>query len=191
MHGGSASDKDAAHARRTTTHFPNSQQVSSSNARPSTAPYVDAVRAPRRGTAVAAVLGGDLHERTRREMQRGRERSRERTSNAPQGRPPSRSGAPGAVDDIDVELLLASAQKLCAAYPIPGARERIAALRARGEKAAAQLEHYEALVSEQSAQLGRMNQAIQLPGDDELDDVTVAGVNADIDRREGINTGQT
>ena len=88
--------------------------------------------APRRHTAVAAVLGGDLHEQIRRsERRRG--------------------------DDVDVELLLRSAEKLCGVYPLPGAPERIPALRTRLAHSRDTLAYYEARVAEQAEALGRMN----------------------------------
>lgn len=55
--------------------------------------------APKKHTAVAAVLGGDLADRIRRERARDAQGSR-------------RAG--GQTDDIDVELLLRGAEKLCA-----------------------------------------------------------------------------
>ena len=56
-------------------------------------------RAPRKGKAVAAVLGGDLHERIRKEFHR----------DSSQVRGTRRQER----DDFDVELLLAGAQRLC------------------------------------------------------------------------------
>lgn len=43
--------------------------------------------------------------------------------------------------------------------PVQGAFERIAALRNRNEKAVASMEKYEALVAQQSEELGRINQS--------------------------------
>jgi hypothetical protein len=59
--------------------------------------------------------------------------------------------------DIDVEVLLDGAEKLCGVYPIAGAREKIATLRARHEKLATSITRYEALVSKQASQLDRLN----------------------------------
>lgn len=89
--------------------------------------------APRRHTAVAAVLGGHLHEQLRR-SERGRHK-----------------------DDVDVELLLKSAEKLCGVYPLPGALERIPAQRAKYAHSLNTLAYYEAKVAEQAEALSRMN----------------------------------
>ncbi|RYP77661.1 hypothetical protein DL771_001029 [Monosporascus sp. 5C6A] len=89
--------------------------------------------APRRHTAVAAVLGGDLHEQIRRSERRGGK------------------------DDVDVEVLLRSAERLCGVYPLPGALERIAAQRSKYAHSRSTLAYYEAKVSEQAEALGRMN----------------------------------
>ncbi|KAK7753377.1 hypothetical protein SLS62_004667 [Diatrype stigma] len=91
--------------------------------------------APRRHTAVAAVLGGDLHEQIRRSERRGG----------------------GSKDDVDVEVLLRSAEKLCGVYPLPGALERIPAQRSKYAHSRSTLAYYEAKVSEQAEALGRMN----------------------------------
>ncbi|KAL9052726.1 MAG: hypothetical protein Q9162_005227 [Coniocarpon cinnabarinum] len=112
-------------------------------------------RAPRKGTAVASVLGGDLSEKIRREYQRDtREYSKDRRQQR---------------DDFDVELLLTGAQR----FPIPGALERIAALRHRNAKVSDSLDHYENLVEEQSIQLGRMNGLSSASLDDEADEEVV------------------
>ncbi|KAI6083000.1 DASH complex, subunit Spc34 [Hypoxylon rubiginosum] len=89
--------------------------------------------APRRHTAVAAVLGGDLHEQIRRSERRGGK------------------------EDVDVELLLKGAEKLCGVYPLPGALERIAAQRSKYAHSRNTLAYYEAKVAEQAEALGRMN----------------------------------
>lgn len=60
----------------------------------------DKYRNPARSTAVAAVLGGDMAERLRREKA-GEARSSRRATGMPK-------------DDLDVELLLRGAEKLCA-----------------------------------------------------------------------------
>lgn len=115
-------------------------------------------RPPRRGTAVATVLGGDMSERIRREYGRDAKDSRLEVQREK--------------DDIDVELLLRGAEKLCAVYPIQGALERIAALRNRNAKVQIETERYEQLVAEQAAQLRSMNkQATFNVDDDEIDDL--------------------
>ncbi|ORY58710.1 DASH complex subunit Spc34 [Pseudomassariella vexata] len=92
--------------------------------------------APRRHTAVSAVLGGDLHDQIRR-SERGRNK-----------------------DDMDVEILLKGAEKLCTVYPLPGAPERIMAQRAKYAHNRNTLAYYEAKVTEQQEALGRMNKDI-------------------------------
>ncbi|KAG9549727.1 DASH complex, subunit Spc34, partial [Aureobasidium melanogenum] len=81
-------------------------------------------RPPRRHTAVAAVLGGDLYRKTR-------------------------TGHSGkqSKGDIDVELLLRGAEKLCRVYPIPGAFDRIGELRNRYAQLSANIAHYEERVA--------------------------------------------
>ncbi|PTB61915.1 DASH complex, subunit Spc34 [Trichoderma citrinoviride] len=88
--------------------------------------------APHRRTAVAAVLGGEMHEQLRR-------------------------GETDRKGDLDVEVLLRGAEKLCGVYELPGARERIAALRARFRHGRDTTAYYEARVAEQAEQLAGMN----------------------------------
>jgi hypothetical protein len=83
--------------------------------------------------AVAAVLGGDLYNKTR----------------APEG---SRQKG-----EVDVEALLRGAEKLAAVYPIAGANERISQLTRRYQQLAANIEHYEGRVASQSRELERMH----------------------------------
>ncbi|KAI1385454.1 DASH complex, subunit Spc34 [Hypoxylon trugodes] len=101
--------------------------------------------APRRHTAVAAVLGGDLHEQIRRSERRGGK------------------------DDVDVEILLKGAEKLCGVYPLPGALERIAALRSKYAHSRNTLAYYEAKVAEQAEALGRMNKDHWMDEDEDED----------------------
>ncbi|KAI1880337.1 hypothetical protein JX265_001958 [Neoarthrinium moseri] len=89
--------------------------------------------APRRHTAVAAVLGGDLHDQIRK-SERGRNK-----------------------DHVDVEILLRGAEKLCGVYPLPGALERIPMQRAKYSQHLNTLAYYEARVADQVEALGRMN----------------------------------
>ncbi|KAK1251577.1 hypothetical protein MKX07_007056 [Trichoderma sp. CBMAI-0711] len=88
--------------------------------------------APHRRTAVAAVLGGEMHEQLRR-------------------------GETDRKGDLDVEVLLRGAEKLCGVYELPGARERIAALRARFRHGRDTMAYYDARVAEQAEQLAGMN----------------------------------
>ncbi|PON30364.1 hypothetical protein TGAM01_v200804 [Trichoderma gamsii] len=87
--------------------------------------------APHRRTAVAAVLGGEMHEQLRR-------------------------GETDRKGDLDVEVLLRGAEKLCGVYELPGARERIVALRARHRNGKNTMAYYEARVAEQAEQLASM-----------------------------------
>lgn len=101
------------------------------------------VGAPRRHTAVAAVLGGDLHDRIRK-AERGRNK-----------------------EDVDVEILFKGAEKLCGVYPLPGALERIPAQRNKYAQNMSTLAYYETKVAEQAEALGRMNKDIWVDDDDE------------------------
>jgi hypothetical protein len=83
--------------------------------------------------AVAAVLGGDLYNKTR-----APETTRQK-------------------GDINVEALLQGAEKLAAVYPIPGANERISQLSRRYHQLAANIQHYEGRVALQSRELERMH----------------------------------
>ncbi|KAJ9148524.1 DASH complex subunit Spc34 [Pleurostoma richardsiae] len=90
---------------------------------------------PRRSTAVAAVLGGDLHAQI---LRRG-------------------GVGDGGKGDVDIEVLLRGAEKLCEVYPLPGAAERIPALRQKHAHQCNTLAYYEAKVAEQSQALERRN----------------------------------
>ncbi|KAI2616865.1 DASH complex, subunit Spc34 [Hypoxylon sp. NC1633] len=97
----------------------------------------------RRHTAVAAVLGGDLHEQIRRSERRNGK------------------------DDVDVEILLRGAEKLCGVYPLPGALDRIAAQRSKYAHSRNTMAYYEAKVAEQAEALGRMNKDHWMDEDEE------------------------
>ena len=116
---------------------------------------------PRRNTAVAAVLGGDLHAQIVR-----------------------RTG--GEKGDVDIEVLLRGAEKLCGVYPLPGAAERIRAQRQKWAHQSNTLAYYEAKVSEQSEALGRMNKDHWRDEEEEIadDDVGGNGLTEDDLRRE-------
>lgn len=64
-----------------------------------------------------------------------------------------RRGAATRGGDVDVNVLLRGAEKLCGVYELPGARERIAQLRARHGAAQNTMAYYEAKVAEQAEQL--------------------------------------
>ncbi|GAO19208.1 uncharacterized protein UV8b_05145 [Ustilaginoidea virens] len=87
---------------------------------------------PRRHTAVAAVLGGEMHAQLRR-------------------------GETDRKGDVDVEMLLRGAEKLCGVYELPGARERISSLRHQHRNGKNTMAYYEAKVAEQSERLAGMN----------------------------------
>jgi hypothetical protein len=95
----------------------------------------------RRNTAVAAVLGGDLHAQI---VRRGNDNR-------------GGGGAGGGAGDVDIEVLLHGAEKLCAVYPLPGALERIPALRQKYAQQSNTLAYYEGKVAEQQGVLERMN----------------------------------
>ncbi|KAL9635732.1 MAG: hypothetical protein Q9164_003277 [Protoblastenia rupestris] len=92
-------------------------------------------RTQRQGSAVATLLGGELGEQIRNEG-----------SKEGKGR-----------GEVDVNLLLKGAEKLCSVYPIAGAPERIAALRSRYEQLNVSVMRFEARVAKQNAQLSKMN----------------------------------
>jgi hypothetical protein len=87
-------------------------------------------RAPRRNTAVAAVLGPELHSEVRKIEGKG---------------------------EVDIEILLRGAEKLNDVYSIPGVPERIKGLRTRYAQIQSSLEHYEQKVARQTRELERMN----------------------------------
>lgn len=73
--------------------------------------------------------------------------------------------------DLDVEVLLKGAEKLCGVYDLPGARERIASLRAKHQNGLNTTAYYEAKVAEQTQQLAGMNKGyMEEQGEDEEDD---------------------
>ncbi|KAB5542712.1 DASH complex subunit Spc34 [Coniochaeta sp. 2T2.1] len=116
-------------------------------------------RRPRQHTAVAAVLGGDLHSQI---VRRGK----------------AEDGTKG---DVDVEILLKGAEKLCTVYPLPGAFEKISSLRQKLAHQSNTLAYYEARVEEQSEALGRMNKDLWDDDDDEeMEEVTTGGFQRDV-----------
>ena len=117
-------------------------------------------RSQRQGSAVATLLGGELGEQIRNEnTKEGKDRG-----------------------DVDVNLLLKGAEKLCSIYPIVGAPDRISALRSRYEQLAASISRHEARVTKQTAQLAKMNRHKNGNGDDnEEDDDDEDGQEQDVD----------
>lgn len=101
---------------------------------------------PRRNTAVAAVLGSDMHSAITRRQ------------------PTNRAEGTG---DVDIEVLLHGAEKLCNVYPLPGALERIQGIRQRWGAQANTLAYYEAKVAEQAERLGRLGKKDEFADDEE------------------------
>lgn len=58
--------------------------------------------------------------------------------------------------EVDIEVLLHGAEKLCNVYPLPGALERIQEIRQRWGAQANTLAYYEAKVAGQAERLGRL-----------------------------------
>ena len=100
-------------------------------------------RAPRRNTAVAAVLGAELHSQVRKTEGKG---------------------------EIDVEVLLRGAEKLNNVYSVPGVPEKIQSLRNRYAQIKGSLPHYEKKVERQTRELERMNRGDGLEDDDDDED---------------------
>ncbi|KAL6157351.1 hypothetical protein ACJQWK_07203 [Exserohilum turcicum] len=121
----------------------------------------NAVRAPRRNTAVAAVLGNELVERIRRGGGGG--------AGSGLG---YRMYNPNNKNEVDVESLLEGAEKLLGVYPIPGVADKIAALRQRYAQVAASVDYYEERLAEQQVQLGKLNRSREdyMDEDDEVQD---------------------
>ncbi|MCJ1436436.1 hypothetical protein MMC27_005815 [Xylographa pallens] len=97
---------------------------------------IGAYRGPRPTTAAGRILGGDLVSQIR---SGGTSTGRDRT-------------------EVDVELLLTGAEKLCAVYPVEGAIDKIDSLRMRYKQLTSSIERYEARVAKQASQLEIMNQ---------------------------------
>jgi hypothetical protein len=108
-------------------------------------------RAPRRNTAVAAVLGAELHSEVRK--------------------------TEGKVGEIDVEVLLRGAEKLNGVYAVTGVPQKIEALRRRYESVIGSLEHYEKKVEKQNRELERMNRGDNWDPEEEEDDEKYEGEN--------------
>lgn len=86
--------------------------------------------------------------------------------------------------DVDVNVLLRGAEKLCGVYELPGARERIAALSskyAHGKNTAA---YYEARVAEQAEQLASLDHRDWYEEDEEEEDEGDVWTEEDLKREE-------
>ena len=99
---------------------------------------------------MAAVLGGDLHAQIVRRS--------------------GSDGRGGGAADVDIEVLLHGAEKLCAVYPLPGALERIPAQRQKYAQQSSTLAYYEGKVAEQQGALERMNLERVLDEEEEDDE---------------------
>ncbi|KAL9109632.1 MAG: hypothetical protein Q9227_005669 [Pyrenula ochraceoflavens] len=113
------------------------------DSKPSMTQNIYAATDPRKSSLVSRVLGQD----TIKEL----ERARSRNVNRNQGASLPKGGF------ADVEVLLQGAEKLCAAYPLPGVPEKITALRNQYEQALRGVEHYAERVAQQVAQLDKLN----------------------------------
>jgi predicted RNase H-like nuclease (RuvC/YqgF family) len=100
-------------------------------------------RAPRRNTAVAAVLGAELHSEVRKTEGKG---------------------------EIDIEVLLRGVEKLNNVYSVPGVPERVQSLRTRYGQIVGSVGHYERKVERQTRELERMNRGEAWDEDDEEDE---------------------
>ncbi|KAL8774963.1 MAG: hypothetical protein Q9209_000442 [Squamulea sp. 1 TL-2023] len=67
--------------------------------------------------------------------------------------------------EVNVDILLKGAERLCAIYPMSGAREKISSLRSRFEQLAASVTRYEARVTKSAAQLTKRNRRADTSGD--------------------------
>ncbi|PHH62048.1 hypothetical protein CDD81_7604 [Ophiocordyceps australis] len=139
-------DSDASSRRRQTVFNVASGEVTTGPLPRAPAAASSAPSNPRRHTAVAAVLGGDMHEQLR----------------------PATTGRK--TDPVDVEILLRGAEKLCGVYELPGARERIASLRTRQRDGKSTLAYYDAKVAQQAEQLAKMNKDWMHQDDEEHPD---------------------
>ena len=100
----------------------------------------------RQRSAVATLLGGDLGEQVRRQ---GAIEASER-------------------GEVDVNVLLKGAEKLCAIYPVAGAPEKIDSLRSRFEQLSSSIARYEARVAKQQIQLTKLSKRASGEYDDEV-----------------------
>lgn len=118
---------------------------------------INTARQPKRNTAVATVLGGALYRKV--------QRAESGAANRPYG-----SGRSVEKGDLDVEVLLEGAEKLCGVYPTAGSAERIASLRERYEQLTANIAHYQDRVARNAQQLDLMYQRTGHDDEDVWDD---------------------
>ncbi|KAK3207918.1 hypothetical protein GRF29_96g813906 [Pseudopithomyces chartarum] len=135
----------------------------------------NAVRAPKRNTAVAAVLGTELVERIRKGGGGG--------AGSGLG---YRAYDGGNKNEVDVETLLEGAEKLLSVYPIPGAHDRIASMRQRYSRLESSIDYYESRIAEQTSQLSKMNRTREYvePEAEEVESVAPVMTEDDLRREE-------
>ena len=83
---------------------------------------------------------------------------------------------------MDIEVLLHGAEKLCAVYALPGALERIPALRHKYAQQSATLAYYEGKVAEQQGALARMHFERVLSEEEDDDGEEEGGVGGERER---------
>ncbi|KAL8700062.1 MAG: hypothetical protein Q9224_001137 [Gallowayella concinna] len=121
---------------------------------------VDFPRPPRQRSVVTTLLGTEYGEQLRNGgAQAGRERG-----------------------EVDVNLLLKGAERLCSIYPMAGASDKISSLRSRFDQLTASVSRYEARVSKQAAQLAKRNRREE--SNDDQDDTSL-GESADLKLNDG------
>lgn len=90
--------------------------------------------------------------------------------------------------DVDIEVLLSGAEKLCNVYPLPGALERIPAQRQKYAQLNNTLAYYETKVAEQQEALEKLNVDRWAGEDDEEEERSIvetqAGMTVEDLRRE-------
>lgn len=131
------SEKTAGKARRQTVFNVAQGEVT-------TGPPTTRAR-PRQHTAVAAVLGGDLHSRIVR-------------------------GGQSNKGEVDLEVLLHGVEKLCNVYPRPDALERIGAIRRKNTQQWDTMAYYESGIAKQQEEASRRFNKDHLFSDEEDDD---------------------
>lgn len=99
------------------------------------------------------MLGGDLHAKI--------------TRRAPAS---TRVEGAGGGGDVDIEVLLQGAEKLCNVYPLPGALERVPEMRQKWANQSNTLAYYEAKVAEQAERLVRIHKRPDDYGDEGEDE---------------------
>lgn len=86
--------------------------------------------------------------------------------------------------DVDVTVLLRGAEKLCGVYELPGARERISALRSKHAHGKNTMAYYEARVEEQAQQLASLDRDWMADEDENEDDGEDVWTENDLRREE-------